>query len=48
MAEDRVHGVPRLLPGDPQVLLKGLGNAGKDGLGSLVRVHWYVGTYGGR
>ena len=44
MLEDGVHGVARLLAGDPQVLLERSGYRREDGLGRLVRVQGTGGT----
>ena len=38
MLEDGVHGVARLLPGYPEILLKRPSNRREDGLSSFVRI----------
>ena len=44
MLDDGVHGVTRLLAGDPEILLQRPGDGGEDGLGCLVRVQGAGGT----
>ena len=42
--EDGVHGVARLLAGDPQVLLERSGYRREDGLCSFIGIQWTSGT----
>ena len=39
VAENRIHGVPGLLPGDTQILLKSASHGRENGLGRLMGIH---------